>query len=191
MAFPNPDYPDIDDYTGHDEWHSVFTIQLGELIDSGVFDWSKKCLDWSGAAYDETQYERVCAYFIERFRYREISITPFLEWAYMLRRKLIYELMPKYRPMYDAIAAGINPLAESDEYHKRRTINSDFPETLLSGNSDYASAGTDEEYETIRLSNITERMTQYQAAFKSTDEALLDELEPMFYSMYSSYVNGL
>lgn len=183
--------PDIDTYTGAPELHDVFTITLYELIESGVFDWSKEYLDWSGAAYDETQYERICTYFIERFRFREISIVPFLEWAYMLRRKLIYELMPKYRPMYNAIAAGINPLAESDEYHKRRTINSDFPETLLSGNSDYASAGTDEEYETIRLANITERMTQYQTAFKSTDEALLDELEPMFYSMYSSYVNGL
>lgn len=176
--------------TGIPEWHAVFTIKLGELVEDGLFDWSQPYLDWSGAAYDEAQYERVCAYFVERFRYREISITPFLEWAQMLKRKLIYELMPKYKPLYDELESDIVPLASDNEYYKRRTIESDYPETLLSENSDYISHGTDEEWERVRVGNVADAMEAYQR-FHMVDEALLDELEDMFYSMYTSYVNGL
>lgn len=175
--------------TGIDEWHAVFTIKLGELIESGVFDWSEPFLDWSSAAYDDEQYERVCTYFIERFRYREISITPFLEWAQMLKRKLVFELMPKYKPLYDELKEDIVPLASDNEYYKRRTIRSDYPETLLSENSDYISEGTDEEWERVRVGNVSDAMEAY-SRFHMVDEALLDELEDMFYSMYTSYVNG-
>lgn len=176
--------------TGIPEWHAVFTIKLGELVEDGVFDWSKPYLDWSNSAYDAEQYERVCAYFVERFRYREISITPFLEWAQMLKRKFVYELMPKYRPLYDELKSDIVPLASDNEYYKRRTIESDYPETLLSENSDYISSGTDEEWERVRVGNVADAMESY-SRFHMVDEALLDELEDMFYSMYTSYVNGL
>ena len=53
----------FEEYTGEDEsyvgksdWHSVYTIQLGELIEIGVFSWDNPLLDWSAAAYDEAQY---------------------------------------------------------------------------------------------------------------------------------------
>lgn len=176
--------------TGIDEWHAVFTIKLGELVQDGVFSWDSEFLNWKSAAYDDAQYERVCSYFIERFRYREISITPFLEWAQMLKRKLVYELMPKYRPLYDELQSDIVPLASENEYYKRRTIDSEYPETLLSDNSDYVSNGVDEEWERVKVGNVADAMESY-ARFHAVDEALLDELEPMFYSMYTSYVNGL
>jgi hypothetical protein len=72
------------EYTGVDEWNAVYTVSIGELQAAGVFDWSNPLLDWSGAAYDEEQYERVCNYFVERFYYREISLEPFEEWARIL-----------------------------------------------------------------------------------------------------------
>lgn len=174
----------------YEKWHSVFTIQLGELVEMGLFDWSKEYLDWSKAAYDEEQYNRICDYFIDRFKWREISLEPFLEWATILKTKLVYELMPKYQPLYETISDGINPLSEYDEYYKEREITSAYPETMLSGNSDYASDGKDIENERIRLGNITERENQYIEGFRSIDKALLDELECMFVCMYSSNVNG-
>ena len=82
---------EVNEWTGRDRWNAVYTITLGELIDKGVFDWSLDILDWSAAAYSAEQYKRVCAYFIERFRFREISIEPFYEWATMLHRKLVCE----------------------------------------------------------------------------------------------------
>lgn len=172
------------------KWHSVFTIQLGELVEMGLFDWNSELLNWFDAAFDYEQYERVCRYFIERFEFREISLEPFYEWARRLHYKLVYELMPKYKPLYEALDGGINPLADYDEYYKEREITSAYPETMLSGNSDYASDGKDVENERIRLGNIAEREQQYMEGFKAVDSALLDELECMFVCMYSSNVNG-
>ena len=175
-----------DEYTGRSQWNAIYTVQLGELIANGVFEWTNPLLDWSGAAYDTEQYERICKYFIDRFRYREISIEPFKEWATILRRKLVYELMPKYKPLYERVKDGINPLALSDEYYKERTIDSAYPQTLLSGNSDYVTDGKDTEHETIREGAFTDMMLDYAERFKSVDAMMLDELECMFICMYTA-----
>lgn len=182
---PAVDVEEFDNFTGHDEWYAVFTIQLGELIESKVFDWTRSELDWSSAAYNEDQYKRICDYFIERFRYREISIKPFLEWAQMLKRKLVFELMPKYIPLYQRVDEGIDPLSKENEYYKNRTINSSYPETLLSGNSDYVTDGKDEEFQRITEADFTDRFMHYAEIFKSVDELLLNDLETMFISMYT------
>lgn len=171
------------------EWYAVYTIQLGELIENGLFDWSNENLDWSNAAYDSEQYQRVCEYFNMRFYYREISIIPYLEWITYLKRKIIYELMPKYAPLYDLVKDGINPLADSNEYYKNRRIESSYPETLLSDNSDYITDGQDEEYQRIKEGNFTDSYIKYVEGFKAVDEAMLDELESMFISMYSLNMN--
>jgi len=178
-----------DKFTGKPENHDVYTITLGELHRTGVFDWSSDILNWRDAAIDDEQYTRVCSYFLERFEFREISITPFYEWARRLRYRLVYELMPKYKPLYENIG-GINPLADSDEYGKDRTITSAYPETMLSGNSDYASDGRDFEYEHIKIGNLSERESQYIEQFRAVDAAMLDELENMFTCMYTTAVNG-
>lgn len=181
---------EIDNDVTPNEWYSVLTIQLGELVESGVFDWKRSILDWSEAAYDAEQYERICKYFVERFYFREISIEPFYEWAVMLKRKLVYEIMPKYRLLYDREAQGVNPLQDSAEYEKRRVINSDYPETLLSGNSDYLSAGTDSEYDRIHEGDMVDTRNRFADVFRPIDMMLCDELESMFVSMYSVNMNG-
>ena len=164
---------------------------MGELVDDGIFDWSLDILDWHDAAYDDEQYDRLCAYFIERFRWREISIEPFLEWATTLHRKLVYELMPKYRPLYERVAEGINPISGKNVYHKERVIDSDYPETLLSRNADYISYGKDTEYQTIEEGDFTASMNDYALRFKGVDEMVLDELESMFISLYTANMNAL
>lgn len=184
------DYRAFDEYTGKDEFYAVYTIQLGELVDRGVFDWDAVILTWKDAAYDDDQYRRVCAYFIERFYYREISIEPFAEWARMLKRKMVYELMPKFKPLYERIDEGINPLSDSNEYYKNRTIESSYPETLLSGNADYITDGRDEEFERIKEGDFINSVENFANRYKSVDEYLLDQLETMFISMYTTNVNA-
>ena len=184
------DVQEWDDFTGCDEWNAVYTIQIGELIANGVFDWELPELDWSEAAYDEEQYKRVCEYFIERFYYREISIEPFAEWARVLKRKLVFELMPKFAPLYERIGEGVNALSNENEYYKNRTIQSAYPETLLSENADYITDGRDEEYQRIRESNFADAMENFAQKFKGVDELMLDELECMFISMYTTNVNA-
>lgn len=182
----NPE--ELNEYTYQDEWHAVYTIQLGELIKSGVFTWDK--VNWEDAALDDEQYTRVCGYFEDRFYFREVSTLPLREWFLILHRKLVYELMPKYKPLYERIAEGVNPLQDGNEYYKNRTINSSYPETLLSENADYITDGHDEEFQRIKESNISDSLEKYNAKYRSVDELLLDELESCFISMYTSNVNG-
>lgn len=179
----------FDEDTGRDEWYAVYTIQLGELIEKGVFDWSRTVLDWKAAAYDDAQYDRVCEYFKQRFYYREISIEPFAEWAVMLKRKLVYELMPKFHPLYERIEEGMNPLSDSNEYYKDRTVTSSYPETLLSANADYLTDGKDQEFERIKEGNLVDSIEAFADRYKGVDEYLLDELESMFISMYTLNMN--
>lgn len=179
-----------DDYTGIDKWNAIYTIQLGELIANDIFSWDLEMLNWRDSAYSDEQYSRVCDYFIERFRYREISIEPFKEWARILKRKLVYELMPKYNPLYARVEEGINPLSDYNEYYKNRTIDSAYPQTLLSANSDYITDGRDEEFERIKEGNYVESVVKYASDYKSVDEMLLDELESMFICLYTVNFNA-
>lgn len=178
-------------YKYQNEWHAVYTVYLGELMESGVFDWSRPELNWSDVAYDEAQYTRICEYFNLRFKWREISMLPILKWFDYLKRKLVYELMPKYKHLYDRIAEGINPLSDSGEYYKNRTIESAYPETLLSANADYITDGKDEEYQRIHEGATAEMVGKYSELYKGVDELLLDDLECMFISLYTTHVNGL
>lgn len=178
------------DYTGVDEWNAIYTVQIGELVANGVFDWKNNLLDWSGAAYDAEQYERVCNYFVERFYYREISLEPFEEWARTFHRKMVFEVMPKYKPLYERVAEGVNPLSGENEYYKNRTIESAYPETLLSENADYITDGKDEEFQRIKEKDFVEQMTKYAEAFKPVDEMVLDEFESLFISLYTMNVNA-
>lgn len=155
----------IDTYTGIPETHPLYTVFLDELIKDGVFDWSRPELDWKAASYDDEQYERLCAYFIERFRYCEISVLPVKLWMNELHKRLVYELMPKYRIEYAEAAKNYslsfggderetynatgnesgNDSRETEDAYKGREITSEYPETLLSGNADYISDGIDKE----------------------------------------------
>ena len=184
------DVNEWNDYTGADEWNAIYTVQIGELVETGVFDWDNPLLDWSDAAYDATQYARVCAYFIERFYYREISLEPFEEWARTFHRKMVYEIMPKYRPIYERLAEGINPLSSENEYYRNRTIESAYPETLLSANADYITDGRDEEFQRIKEADFTDQMDKYANKFIGIDQLVLNELETMFISLYTMNVNA-
>lgn len=178
------------DYTGQMESHAVYTVELCELMQSGAFDWKRPELNWSEAAYDQEQFERFCNYFEQRFMFREISMLPPLQWFVALKRMLVFELMPKYKPLYAQVENGVSPLGEN-EYYKERHISSLYPETMLSGNSDYISSGEDKEWERVKVSNAADALEAYRNGFRSVDAALADELEVLFISMYTTYANGL
>ena len=76
------------------------------------------------------------------------------------------------------------------EYYKERHISSAYPETLLSGNSDYISSGEDKEWERIKTDNVADSLEAFKTKYESVDKAIGDELEVLFISMYTSSVNG-
>ena len=80
-------------------------------------------------------------------------------------------------------------LADSDEYGKRRDIRSDYPETLLSGNSDYISTGTDNEYETVRLGRVVDAVYDLAEKWRSVDQIFLDKCAIMFSDVIAPVVN--
>lgn len=180
---------DMMGYTYQNEWHAVYTVYLGELAQSGVFDWKRPEIDWFEAAYNEEQYDRLCNYFDIRFKWREISMLPVRKWMDYLRSKLVYELMPKYIPLYERVSEGVNPLSSDSEYYKNRTIQSSYPETLLSSNADYITDGKDEEFQRIKESGTADAIINFAEVYKGVDQLILDELETLFISMYTTNIN--
>ena len=117
-------------------------------------------------------------------------MKPFQVWAQRLKTKLVYEIMPKYKPLYEAVENGFDPLASDDEVFKERKIASDFPQTLLGGNQDYASAGNDTEYERLHYEKPIDILNAYASSYHAIDEMICDELEILFIGMYNANVNG-
>lgn len=186
MSVLMPTLPDWEDFesTNVQEYHSAVTISVMQLLaDEGyaAYFMSK----WETFdAYDEDQRARLLTKFRGRFDYREIGLLPVRRWTERLFAKLD-EIMPKYKPLYQAIADGATPLNAGSEYHKRRDIHSEFPQTMFaSENQDYASSGTDLEYETVRdygLLDVAERI----GAYNDIDVMVLNDLEPLFVCLKS------
>ena len=85
-----------------------------------------------------------------------------------------------------------NPLQNGGSYKRERRIDSEYPETLLSQNQDYASDGYDFEETEIKLGNLVEDVTKYALEFKTIDDMILSELENNLFScLYTTNVNGL
>lgn len=188
--FPIIDVKEFQNATGIPDFHSVQTIELGDLILDGIFTWER--VNWKDSAYSEEQYKRICKAFEQRFWLREISITPVGAWMQRLEYKLNYEICPKYNPLYEQLEE-YNPLQNGGRYLKERKIESEYPETLLSNNQDYASSGFDDELEEVKMDgSLTDNVKNYALNFRSVDAMILDELEKfMFSNLYTSNVNGL
>lgn len=184
--FNRPEYGDF---------HAVFTIQMGELIQDGLIDFSDgtwdtmlngKEIQW----YNEAQKKRFWDKFEQFYFYREIGELPYLRWKGNLLAKIAM-LMPKYCLLYKALEKGVNPLQEYDDYGKSRNIYSDFPQTMLSGNEDYASTGNDNQYERIREGNFVEKMNAVMDDFDDLDYSLIKKLDTHFYCVLTSNMNGI
>lgn len=176
-------------YEREPDFHSVMSIQLGELIEGGLFDWENDAsMRWD--SYDEQQYARVCRKFVNRYYYRDIGIIPYKQWltAYMRRMN---EIMPKYKQLYKLLDSGANVMQELDEYVKSRNVFSDFPATQLGDNQDYASNATDRQDERIVLGDFIEKSLRIANDYRDVDVLILDELEPLFSCLMTVNINGI
>lgn len=170
---------------GMGEWHDVMTITLQELL---ADPYMAEIIEgrWANFdAFDEEQRARLWQKFRARFDWREIGILPIRRWLDRLIG-VLNEVMPKYKHLYQVLADGASVLTDRDEYHKSRDVYSTFPQTALGGsNQDYASSGTDREYETVRdygLLDVSDRMRNYN----DVDVLVLNELEPLFTCLMST-----
>lgn len=169
-----------------DEYHSVFSIQLCELINDGWIDFSDS--SWDFDSYNEEQRNRFWKKFERRYYWREIGIMPPKQWKWEVLRKLD-EIMPKYKPIYKMLDDGQNILQHYGEYGKSRNIFSEFPQTQLGNNEDYASNGTDREHEEIYLGDWMEQLEKLKT-YNDVDVMILNELETFFSCMFTVNING-
>lgn len=180
---PTFEFPNIEP-----EWHDTTTVSLGELIEGGWLDWSSDQFDWSKQAYNAEQYARVCDAFEKRFYYREISILPPKRWAMKLMYAIRIEIAPVCNQLYDAVE-NAQLFASKDDYGKERIIESDYPETLLSENSDYLSSGRDREYEYVSMGDTLDKLITAVDSLQSVDAIFLDRCERFFSSLITTTIN--
>lgn len=169
------------------DWHAVGTIQLGELIECGIVDFSDPSWHWD--YYSEEQYERVCEKITNRYFMREIGVIPPGLWKREFLRKM-NEVMPKYKPLYKALEDGTSILQTGDQYGKSRDIFSEFPATMLGDNQDYASNGRDREYENITQGDWVDKATQIAERYNDIDVMILNDIEPLFSCLLTVNMNG-
>lgn len=176
-----------------DEFHALLTIQLGQLVKGGSFDWSKEPLSKAFADLEPEDAARLQEMFIERFYWREISVTPPGQWRQMLVYRIKYELVPKYKPVYAALRDGdIVALHTGDEYYKERIVHSEFPETALAGSTQvYADTGDDREYQKVQTGDGQEILMRYFNTYIDIDNAFMRDLETFFTDMYALHENLL
>lgn len=170
--FQIPDIPTDERYDG-------FTITLGEWYEQGFYNPADESWHWD--AYSDEQYERLCKKFINRFYFREVGLLPAFRWKMAYLRKL-NEIMPKYKELYKRVESGINPLQIEDSYEKSRDIFSDFPQTLLAGNADYASTGSDREFERVTEGDVVNKLIDYAERYNDVDVLILNELDSCLFS---------
>ena len=182
-------------YDGEDSWeqmetddfHSVQTITLGELLHDGIVVWDQPELKWD--AYDDQQFWRVTQKVEDHYWDRELGVLPVRSWMREYKRKM-NEIMPKLKPAYAALESpDFNFLQNSDSYSKGRTVGSSFPATQLKPNQDYASGASDSENETVSEGNYyasVERLKDYD----DLDYVLVKHVDSLFSSIWTSNVNG-
>lgn len=168
------------------EFHDADSVQLGELVEVGWFDMSDK-VTWHWPQFSDEQDARLRDKIVNRFWNRGIGVLPPGLWKRQFLEKMA-EIMPKYILMYQAQADATLPYGSDSEYYKSRNIFSDFPQTQLSGNSDYASTGNDTEYERIRQKDVLDTLDGLDN-YKDIDLIILKELEEMFSCLVSVSLN--
>lgn len=188
-------YDEDEDYDDDDEFHAVFTVQLGELMHDGLVDFNDGTWDTTVTGgeikwYSEEQKKRLYNKISSHFYYREIGELPYRRWKNDLLNKLA-TIMPKYNFIYAALDDGVTFLQLQDVYAKHRNIYSDFPQTLLSGNEDYASSGNDNESESVTNGNFIALVNKLRETYSDPDLLVIHELDTMFWCVLSSNMNGI
>lgn len=168
------------------EFHDVDSVQLGELVQAGWFDLSDK-ETWSWPKYSDEQDDALRNKIVNRFWNRGLGILPAGMWKRQFLERM-NEIMPKYLALYKVLDNDPQLLGANSEYYKSRNIFSDYPQTQLGGNSDFASTGNDTEYERIRQLDILDFADRLRA-YRDVDVLIMDEIEDLFSCLISVSIN--
>lgn len=170
----------------NEDWFDAVSISLGELVECGFVDFSHE--SWSFPKYSDEQHDRLCRKIVNHYYDRSICVVPPGRWKREFLRTMD-EIMPKYVVLYSKVEKNPDLMNATDEYYKSRNIVSDFPQTQLSGNQDYASMGTDHEYERVRdgtILDLAERLKTYD----DVDLSIINDIETLFSCLMTVSINA-
>lgn len=167
------------------DFHAVSTIHFGNLIDSG-WDWGRN--EWP--AFNDEVRERVNKKIEDRYFFREICEVPPARFKLFLLRKL-REIAPKYNIIYKVIDDERLDILETGQYYdKGRNVFSEYPQSQIQGESDYATNADDKELKGKRTGSITDLLVDFENRYNDTDVLLINHLEVCFLSMTTLNMNG-
>lgn len=177
--------PDWDSFE-ESEFHDVTTLALGELWKDGWFDLSDE--SWDFPKYSQEQHDRLCRKILNHFYMRNIGVLPLGAWKREFLRTLD-EVMPKYIPLYKQLDGNGGALNTSDEYYKGRNVSSDYPQTRLAGNEDYASMGVDKQYERLHEGSVMDTAEKIHS-YDDVDLMVIKDLDPLFSCLVTVNINA-
>lgn len=163
---------------------------LGDLMEKGFdpFDdpdwdtlgWYQTPEESTSDPFSSAQMERFEVKFIRRYKPRLLGLYPPETWRYEFVR-LLGEILPKFRVIFEALDRGADPLATMDTYGKDRNVYSEFPATQLdTSREDYARNARDREFETFVIGDFIEKVKELGSSYQDADAMLLDALEDLF-----------
>ena len=93
------------------------------------------------------------------------------------------------KPLYAKLDERGGDLNSTDEYYKGRVVSSDYPQTQLAGNEDYASAGQDRQYERVHDGTVLD-MSERLRGYDDVDLQIINDLDPLFSCLLTVNINN-
>ena len=144
--------------------------------------------------FDEAYRPVILSHILDRYRTRRLAYNTPGEWMLAFRRwGNLHMTVPNQRYVSTAVDLPLDDRDETDSTEATShglDIGSDFPQSLVGGNTDYASAATDRRTadnatvrRTGRSTSVMELIEQQRRAFVNVDEEVLNGMDSLFLSI--------
>ncbi|MGB5084576.1 MAG: hypothetical protein WBO09_08185 [Methylocystis silviterrae] len=145
--------------------------------------------------FDNAYRPVILSHILDRFRTRRLGYNTPGEWMLAFRRwGNLNMTIPNRRYVSTAVDLPLDNRDETDTTGATRhslDIGSDFPQSIIGSNTDYASAATDTRIadnatvrRTGRSTSVMELLDAQRRAFVNVDAEILDSLETLFLSVF-------
>lgn len=145
--------------------------------------------------FNEEYRPVLLSHILDRYRTRRLGYNTPGEWMLAFRRHMnVAMTIPNLRYASTGIVLPLDDRDETDVIEATGhglDIVSDFPQSLISGSSDYATAATDKKQadnattrRTGRSTSTMELLEKQRATYLNVDEEVLGDLAPLFLGIF-------
>lgn len=145
--------------------------------------------------FDAAYRPVLLSHILDRYRTRRLGYDTVGEWKLAYRRwGNLNMTIPNQRYRSAAVALPLDDRDETDTIEATRhglDVGSDFPQSVISGNTDYATAATDRRQadnstgrRTGRSTSLMKLLDEQRATYLNVDEEVLVGMEKLFYGIF-------